>query len=188
MNFPDLSGNCLIVIGQFRPKILWMTKKLEKDFSDSLRNQNTGTCGARNLILHINVVISGLSRRWGDHFKAQRIIGHPGGKIKTKVADEYSGCMTAWVFCLIMGKGDRCAIYGCKNDRWLKDKYVIKPHINSFDGSSKLWFWKCRNGDRYKTLTKLLNWQNLTVNANTSICSNHFTFVRPTDGDPHPTL
>ena len=87
-----------------------------------------------------------------------------------------------------MGKGDRCAIYGCKNDRRFKDKYVIKPHISSFDGSSKLRFWKCRNANHYKTWTKLLSWQNYTVNANTRICSNHFKFGRPTDVDPHPTL
>ena len=45
-------------------------------------------------------------------------------------------------------------------DRRFKDKYVIKPHIHSSDGSSKLRFWKCRNADHYKTWTKLLNWQN----------------------------
>ena len=38
-----------------------------------------------------------------------------GGKIKTKMADEYSGCVSARVSCFIMGKGDRCAVFRCKN-------------------------------------------------------------------------
>ena len=29
-----------------------------------------------------------------------------------------------------MGKKDRCAVFGCNNDRRLPDKYVVKDHTS----------------------------------------------------------
>lgn len=81
--------------------------------------------------------------------------------MKTKMADGYSGCVSARVSCLLWVKMiDAPSLAVKMYDRRFKDKYVIKPHIHSSDGSSKLRFWKCRNADHYKTWTKLLNWQN----------------------------
>lgn len=63
-------------------------------------------------------------------------------------------------------------------DRRFKDKYVIKPHIHSSDGSSKLRFWKCRNADHYKTWTKLLNWQIIlsSVDQRMLTLTQHYTW------------
>ena len=87
-----------------------------------------------------------------------------------------------------MGKGDRCAVFGCGNDRRFKAKYIIKSHISAFDGSNKLRFWKCRDKNQYKIWTTLLNKNDYSVNGNTRVCSNHFKYGRPTDVEPNPTL
>ena len=108
------------------------------------------------------------------------------GPSRAQNKNKDGGWVSAWVSCFIMGRGDRCAVYGFKNDRQFKDKHVIKPHINSFDGSGKLRFWKCRNADHYKTWTKLLTWQtiNYTVSASVnSTCAQ----LPPTPSPPRAT-
>ena len=87
-----------------------------------------------------------------------------------------------------MGKGDRCAVFGCNNDRRYKSNFIIEPHINAFDGSNELRFWKCRGKKHYNFWTKLLNRVDYRVDGNAKVCSNYFKFGRPTDIDPHLTL
>ena len=34
----------------------------------------------------------------------------------------------------VMGKKDRCAVFGCNNDRHFPEKYMVKDHTSFFEG------------------------------------------------------
>ena len=87
-----------------------------------------------------------------------------------------------------MGINDRCAVYACNNARKYKDKYIVKPHISAFDGSSELRFWSCTNQKLYAKWTNACNRKNFSFKKHHVICSNHFQYGRPTDVSPCPTL
>ena len=87
-----------------------------------------------------------------------------------------------------MGKKDRCAVFGCNNDRRFPDKYVVKDHTSFFGGKPEVRFWSCKDPRQFSTWTKLLSRKRFKVNKNTKVCSNHFQFGKPVDSHPHPTL
>ncbi|XP_072165725.1 THAP domain-containing protein 1-like [Diadema setosum] len=81
-----------------------------------------------------------------------------------------------------MGGGDRCAVYGCKNDRRYPERYVVKDHVYI------LKFHKCTNPRHYAKWTRLLNRDKFRVTSSTRVCSNHFRYGQPFPDDNHPTL
>ena len=87
-----------------------------------------------------------------------------------------------------MGKKDRCAVFGCYNDRRFPDKYVVKDHTSFFGGKPEVRFWSCKDPRQFSTWTRLLSRKRFKVNKNTKVCSNHFQFGKPVDSHPHPTL
>ena len=87
-----------------------------------------------------------------------------------------------------MGKKDRCAVFGCNNDRRFPDKYVVKDHTSFFGGKPEVRFWSCKDPRQFSTWTRLLSRKRFEVNKNTKVCSNHFQFGKPVDSHPHPTL
>ena len=88
--------------------------------------------------------------------------------------------------CLAIGKGDRCAVFGCVVT--MTQDIRKNMSFSAFDGSNELRFWKCRDINHYKIWTKHLKRVAYSVNGKTKIYSNHFKYGRPTDVDPHPTL
>ena len=46
---------------------------------------------------------------------------------------------------IVMGKKDRCAVFGCNNDRRFPDKYVVKDHTSFFGGKPEVRFWSCKD-------------------------------------------
>ena len=56
-----------------------------------------------------------------------------------------------------MGKNDRCAVWGCDNDRRYSDRYVIKPYISKWDQSLQMNFSPPKNEYKVKTWIKLIN-------------------------------
>ena len=46
----------------------------------------------------------------------------------------------------------------------------------------------CKDLRHLASWTRQLSRKGFKVNKNTSVCSNHFTFGRPVDCHPHPTL
>ena len=87
-----------------------------------------------------------------------------------------------------MGKKDRCAVFGCNNDRRFPDKYVVKDHTSFFGGKPEVRFWSCKDPGQFSTWTRLLSRKRFKVNKNTKVCSNHFQFGKAVDSHPHPTL
>ena len=87
-----------------------------------------------------------------------------------------------------MGKKDRCAVFGCNNDRRFPDKYVVKDHTSFFGGKPEVRFWSCKDPGQFSTWTRLLSRKRFKVNKNTKVCSNHFQFRKAVDSHPHPTL
>ena len=87
-----------------------------------------------------------------------------------------------------MGKKDRCAVFGCSNDRRFPEKYVVKDHTSFFGGKPEVRFWSCKDPRQFSTWTRLLSRKRFKVNKNTKVCSNHFQFGKPVDSHPHPTL
>ena len=82
-----------------------------------------------------------------------------------------------------MGTSDRCAVWGCDNDRQYSDRYVKKPYISKWDQSLQMRFSFPKNENEVKTWTKLLNRvfvdlsgkkKTFQVSKYTKICSNHF--------------
>ena len=49
-----------------------------------------------------------------------------------------------------MGKNDRCAVWGCDNDRRNSDRYVIKSHISKWDQSLQMRFLSPKNENKVK--------------------------------------
>ncbi|XP_066288831.1 uncharacterized protein [Branchiostoma lanceolatum] len=80
-----------------------------------------------------------------------------------------------------MGKGDRCAVFGCNNDRRYPEKLLIKDHVTTIK-----WHY-CPPKSR-RIWTKLLNREGFEVTSNTRICSNHFVLGGPHGQHPHPCL
>ncbi|XP_789683.1 uncharacterized protein LOC584740 [Strongylocentrotus purpuratus] len=81
-----------------------------------------------------------------------------------------------------MGGGDRCAVYGCNNDRRYPERYVVKDHVNN------LRFHKCTDPRNYAQWTRLLNRDMFQVTSSTRICSNHFQHGQPYPDNKHPSL
>ncbi|XP_065678127.1 uncharacterized protein LOC136093128 [Hydra vulgaris] len=88
-----------------------------------------------------------------------------------------------------MGEGDHCVVQNCNNDRRYPNKYVIKDHINSFNGSLQLKFWRCKDAKMLpKWNSKIgLFRSHFRVSLNLPVCSNHFKMGRPTNIYPYPT-
>ena len=38
---------------------------------------------------------------------------------------------------IVMGKKDRCAVFGCNNDRLFPEKYTVKDHISNTKSARK---------------------------------------------------
>ena len=88
-----------------------------------------------------------------------------------------------------MDVNDHRTVGACNNDRKYKEKYVIKPHISAFDGSTDfLRFWKCNDKKFFPKWTFACNRKYFRGNKNSVICSNHFKYGRPTAASPYPTL
>ena len=96
-----------------------------------------------------------------------------------------------------LGKNDRCAVWGCDNDRRYSDRYVIKPHILKWDQSLQMHFFSPKNENEVKTWAKLVN--RVCVDSSgkekifqmskyTRICSNHFEYGRLAEAAPNPTF
>nr|XP_047137441.1 uncharacterized protein LOC105845924 [Hydra vulgaris] len=88
-----------------------------------------------------------------------------------------------------MGGGDHCVVQNCNNDRRYPNKYVIKDHINSFNGSLQLKFWRCKDAKMLpKWNSKIgLFRSHFRVSLNSPVGSNHFKMGRPTNIYPYPT-
>lgn len=80
-----------------------------------------------------------------------------------------------------MGKGDHCAVFGCRNDRRYPERWVVKPHIHCMK-------WHKPNQKHFKLWEQLINRNNFRVTENTKVCSNHFVFGKPLGDHSHPEL
>ena len=87
-----------------------------------------------------------------------------------------------------MGKGDRCAVFGCNNDRRYPEKYLMKEHTSFFGGKPQIRFWSCKDPKRFTVWTKRLRRKYFKVSKDTKVCSNHFEFGKPTDSHLDPSL
>ncbi|PFX28150.1 uncharacterized protein LOC111326679 isoform X2 [Stylophora pistillata] len=59
-----------------------------------------------------------------------------------------------------MGKGDHCAVFGCRNDRRYPERWVVKPHIHCMK-------WHKPNQKHFKLWEQLINRNNFRVTENT---------------------
>ena len=74
-----------------------------------------------------------------------------------------------------MAKGDRCAVFGCNNDRRFPEKYVIKEHTGFFREKPYIRFWSCKDPNlKFKDWTRRFHRKNFKVNECIKVCSNHF--------------
>ena len=89
-----------------------------------------------------------------------------------------------------MGKGDRCAVFRCNNDRIYRyrEKYVMKEHTSFFRGKPQIRCWSCKDPKRFTVWTKRLRRKYFKVSKDTKVCSNHFEFGKPTVSQPDPSL
>ena len=71
-------------------------------------------------------------------------------------------------------KGDLCAVFGCKIDRRFPEKYVMKNHTGFFGGKLHIWFWPCKNPNKFNDWARRLLRKNFKVNECTKVFSNHF--------------
>ncbi|CAC5411920.1 unnamed protein product [Mytilus coruscus] len=84
-----------------------------------------------------------------------------------------------------MGKGDRCSIGICNNDRRYPDKIVIRSHVTNFQFNGlpkdeklrQIWHSKIHQGKK-----------DYTENKNAKVCSNHFEDGERTFRCSFPTL
>ena len=82
----------------------------------------------------------------------------------------------------VMGGGDRCALYGCDNDRRYPNRQIKQPHVGV------LRFYSPRTKKETAAWEKQLHRTYFKVTKSTKVCSNHFAAGYRCDTCWKPTL